>query len=52
VSTSTFGRQPVSNLRLRESVDLHKGGRTSNRQAVFDSAKLSVNHLIALYRSQ
>jgi hypothetical protein len=52
VSTSTFGRQPVSKLGLRESVDLHKGSRRSNRQAVFDCAKFSVNYLIAFYRSQ
>src|SRR5579859_2267067 len=52
VSTSTFGRQPISELRLREPVDLHEGNRKSNRQAVLDCAKFSVNHLIALHRSQ
>jgi hypothetical protein len=51
-STSTFGRQPVGKLRLRESVYLHRGDRKSNRQAVFDCAKFSVNYLIALYCRQ
>jgi hypothetical protein len=41
VSTSIFGRQPIGKPRLRESVDLHRGGRKSNRQAVFDCAKFS-----------
>jgi hypothetical protein len=52
VSTGTFGRQSVGKLRLRESVYLHRGDRKSNRQAVFDCAKFSVNYLIALYCRQ
>jgi hypothetical protein len=52
VVASARGRQPISKLRLRESVDFHTGVCRSDRQAVFDCAKFCVNDLIALYRSQ
>jgi hypothetical protein len=52
VSTRTFSRKPVGELRLRESVDLHRGDRQSNRQTVFDCAQFSVHDLIAFYCCQ